>query len=457
MTQRRREFLRQLTGTGSSLALCTAFAHFDGRLLAEDRAPFDGFGPLRAAVDETTGLPLIKLPEGFRYVSYGWTNEAMSDGSPTPSAHDGMAVIQEADNEIVLCRNHEVGAPARAFGRESESYDRFGGGGCTNLVFDRQQEKFTSSRPSLSGTIKNCAGGATPWGTWLSCEETLDDPQTVLDGGNPLTKPHGFVFEVPVDGQSDPRPLEALGRFVHEAVAIDPVSGIVYLTEDTGTAGFYRLIPTTPGDLHAGGKLQMMAARRISDVRKNVAAQAQFDVHWVDVDDPLLAHSPGTIDGLGVFGQGKAKGGLTFARLEGCAVHDGIVFITATSGGHAQSGQLWRYDPREEQLRLVYESPSPEILDMPDNIAISPRGGVLMCEDGDYHLQRLQVLTTEGHLFPLAENNLQLEGLHGHRGDFRSSEWAGPTFSADGQWLFVNIQTPGVTLAITGPWREGLI
>jgi secreted PhoX family phosphatase len=210
-------------------------------------------------------------------------------------------------------------------------------------------------------------------------------------------------------------------------------------------------------DLVAGGRFQMMKSPQTGDVRKDVARDKTFDVSWVDIPDRLRAHSLGTQDGKGVYSQGKQRGGLTFARLEGVAVHDGKVFITATSGGNAEAGQVWQYDPSEEQLKLIFESPGSEVLDMPDNMAVSPRGGILLCEDGDYRLQRLQVLTTEGHLFPLAVNNLQLDGLHGHRGDFRSSEWAGATFSADGEWLFVNIQTPGVTLAITGPWRDGLI
>ncbi len=457
MKQPRREFMRSIASGGASAALCNAFLHFDGRASACDNPREIGFGPLRAVADESTGLPLIQLPDGFRYLSYGWTNEPMSDGTATPGAHDGMAVIQEIDNTIILCRNHEIGSPSPAFGPEGNRYDPYGAGGCSNLTFDRVAEKFVSALPSLCGTVKNCAGGASPWGTWLSCEETLDDPQTELEGDNPLRKPHGFVFEVPADGQTAPKPIEALGRFVHEAVAVDPNSGIVYLTEDTSTAGFYRLLPTVRGDLHAGGKLQMLAVPRVSDVRRKVATHAIFDTFWVDIEDPLRAHSPGTVDCLGVYQQGKSRGGLTFARLEGCAVHDGKVYITATSGGDAEAGQLWQYEPSEERLTLIYESPAPEVLDMPDNIAVSPRGGILMCEDGNYRLQRLQVLTSNGKLFSLAENNLQLDGIHGHRGDFRSSEWAGASFSKDGKWLFVNIQTPGVTLAITGPWRDGLI
>ncbi len=455
----RREFLNKMVGGASAAAISSAFFQFNGRVNAGDQGTAIGFGQLHEVNDATTGLPLVKLPEGFRYLSFGWTNEPLSDGRPTPGAHDGMAVISESEDEIVLCRNHEIGSPGQTFWEPANSYDVSAGGGCTNIVFNRKLERVTSAKQSLAGTVKNCAGGATPWGSWLSCEETVVDSNTQLKNGvrNTFTKPHGFVFDVPADGQASPKPIESLGRFVHEAVAVDPKSGVVYLTEDANTAGFYRMIPNDPRDLHAGGKFQMMAAKQSQDVRTGLKSEALFDVKWVDIPDRLRAHSSGTQDGLGVFTQGKSQGALTFARLEGCAIHGGKVFITATSGGDAKAGQLWQYDPAEEQLKLIYESPSSEVLDMPDNLAVSPRGGILLCEDGDYKLQRLQVLTTNGNLFPLAVNNVQLDGLHGHRGDFRSSEWAGATFSADGKWLFVNIQTPGVTLAITGPWRNDLI
>lgn len=459
-TTNRRNFLRDsLTGGLSSAAVLGAFSQFLGCVQADESPQTTGFGPLSPTSDATTGLPLLQLPEGFRYCSFGWTNEPLSDGTPTPGAHDGMAVIQEKDDQIVLCRNHELSDPGKAFGRVDRSYDRSGAGGCTNLVFDRRAEKFRSAYVSLSGTVKNCAGGVTPWGSWLSCEETVVGPESSLEDGveNPFTRPHGFVFDVPVQASETPQPIESLGRFVHEAVAIDPASQIVYLTEDRDTAGLYRMVPDQPGDLHAGGKFQMLATKQTRDVRRGIDPQQVFDVYWVDIEDRLRAHSPGTQDELGVYTQGRDAGGLTFARLEGCAFHDGHLFLTATSGGDAQAGQVWKYDPREEQLTLIFESPAVDVLDMPDNMAISPRNGILLCEDGKQIPQRIQVLTADGKLFPLAANNVRLEGLHGHRGDFRDSEWAGATFSADGTWLFVNLQTPGVTFAITGPWQEGLI
>ncbi|MCR9291253.1 MAG: PhoX family protein [bacterium] len=451
--QHRRSFLTKLSASATAAAIGSAFSELSGRLAFAESSLANLYGELVETPDQTTGESLLRLPEGFRYWSYGWTNQPMSTGEPTPGAHDGMAVISEMDDQIVLCRNHEIGSPGSAFWKH-HAYDGFAAGGCTNLVFDRKKEVFIDSRPSLAGTVKNCAGGATPWNTWLSCEETVVGPETKLDDmdTNPLQKSHGYVFEVPVAGQLNPKPLLSLGRFVHEAVAVDPETHIVYLTEDAGTAGLYRFLPERKSDL-GSGRFQMLCARQALDVRKGVAQGSVFDVSWVDIPDRLRAHSPGTQDGLGVFQQGRERGGLTFARLEGVAIHDGKVFITATSGGDAEAGQVWQYDPKQEQLRLLFESPSSEVLDMPDNMCVSIRGDILLCEDGDYVPQRLQLLTPDGKLSPFAENNLRLNGMFGHSGDFRGSELAGATFSKDGQWLFVNIQTPGVTLAITGPWK----
>jgi secreted PhoX family phosphatase len=453
----RRDFLRR-----SSVVAAAALFPFDSlrrRIAAGDqpRSAKD-YGPLRAARDATTGLDLLKLPPDFRYLSFGWTGDRMDDARPTPPLHDGMAVVGRDGDQCVLIRNHEIDSSGAPIVPVEAAYDPRGAGGCTRLVFDCRSERLVAHAAALGGTVKNCAGGPTPHGSWLSCEETVLGPGDVRKGKRvDFEKPHGFVFEVPGDGGAVSKPIVEMGRFVHEAVAIDLATGVVYLTEDQDeTAGFYRFLPKDAGRLADGGRLQMMAVPSQPDLRAGVPLDRPFDVSWVDVDDPSVAHSPNGPDGLGVFTQGRGRGGATFARLEGAWYGCERVFFCSTSGGDAKLGQVFEFDPARQTLRLVFESPAPEVLSGPDNVTVSPRGGVLLCEDSDAAPQRLMGLTPAGEIFPFAENAIQLAGApNGFRGDFRDQEWCGATFSPDGQWLFVNIQNPGVTFAITGPWDRG--
>jgi secreted PhoX family phosphatase len=408
------------------------------------------YGPLSPVKDATTGLPLLELPEGFRYTTFGWTGDPLDDGTWTPPAHDGMAAFAGENGRIVLVRNHEVG-PGRPF--SEKPYDRNAGGGTTTLVFDPASERLVSAHASLSGTIRNCAGGPTPWNTWLSCEESLAGPADRF----PQPRQHGYVFEVPLTGVSNAEPIKAMGCFVHEAAAVDPRTGIVYQTQDRAQAGLYRFVPKTPGRLADGGRLEMLAVdgRQRFDTSRGQQADVFYRIRWVDIPDPDRAHDRST-DGLGVLQQGLDRGGATFSRLEGAWFGDGRLFVTATDGGDARMGQVWEIDPERSVLRLMFESNGTASLNMPDNVTVSPRGGLVLCENGNAMVQHVHGLTRDGRIFRFARNNVRLAGeRNGLRGDFTTMEFAGATFSPDGRWLFVNVQVPGITCAITGPWAEG--
>ena len=411
-----------------------------------------GCGPLAAVRDEATGLPLLALPSGFRYSSFSWTGDLMADGAKTPPRHDGMAAFAAAGDRIRLVRNHEVMEGTGAFA-PGEAYDPAAGGGTTTLELDAKTGRFLTARASLTGTFLNCAGGPTPWGSWLTCEET-----TVGPGEGRLAKSHGWIFEVPSGAPGRPVPLRAMGRFTHEAIAVDPSTGIVYETEDRGISGLYRFLPKTPGALAAGGRLEMLAVegRTRFDTRRGMRPGEDLPVSWVPIDEPEKVHYDRELeDGHGVFYQGAARGAAQFARLEGAWWGEGRLFFTSTSGGKAQRGQVWQLDPKPSRLTLVYESPGEAELDGPDNLCVSPRGGLVICEDGERE-QYVRGLSRDGRIFSFARNTVVLKGeRNGIAGDFSDQEFAGACFSPDGQWLFVNIQTPGITFAITGPWRDG--
>ncbi len=433
-----------------------------GRLLAHAGASTSahpGYGPLRAVRDMNTGLPLLKLPEGFSYTTFGWTNELMADGQKTPDSHDGMGVVRADGDVLTLVRNHEVGAGWGSFAPAAGTYDPPCGGGTATLRFDTRRAALVDSRPSLGGTVNNCSGGITPWGTWLSCEEFVSaaGSVTLASVDRVLSRDHGFVFEVPADGLSKAEPILAMGQFKHEAVSIDPATGIFYLTEDQEpVAGFYRMIPTVRDQPLRGGRLQMLKAVGAPDLRSGRRVGERLRVEWVEIDQPTQGVEANG-GPRGVQAQGLAGGASRFTRLEGCIAGDGKVYFTATNGGDAACGQVWAYHPGAEILELVFESPDPAVLDFPDNVVLSPRGGLVICEDSEQEIQRLYGMTGAGGLFEFCRNNVRLDGIGGFAGDFRDSEWAGACFSPDGKWMFANVQSPGFTVAITGPWKDGLI
>ncbi|MCI0346054.1 MAG: PhoX family protein, partial [Chloroflexi bacterium] len=390
-----------------------------------------------------------------------------------------------------LIRNHEINNPGAAFGDPANAYDTMARGGCTTSIVSDGGE-VNEAWTSLNGTMVNCAGGRMPWGAWISCEETVNGPDVGPDftgaSNIPLTRPHGFIFEVPTSGISSAEPIRSAGRFPHEAVAFDPDDGLLYLTEDNFAfpSGFYRYTPPSnpmvSGSLEDGGQLQMLKVVGVDNAHLEAAQAngATYDVEWVDIDEPWREFdftpgltAPTTNDTALQFvsTQGRALGAAGFSRLEGSVYDRGEIFFVSTQGGGAAetgpellagygngTGQVWAYRPSDQTLTCVFQSPSNAVLDFPDNITTSNRGTVILCEDsaGDNFVRGL---SRNGQLFDISLNRLRRNGgplgADGLTAPRFGEEFAGSTFSNNGMTLFVNIQaSQGVTFAIYGNWPK---
>ncbi len=446
---------------------------------------------LQPVADLRDGIVRLHLPSDFQYRSFHDNDVVaptppitLTDGTVLPGRHDGMGAFSGPDGNVWLVRNHEVGASAGAvaFGPGTPYDARAGGGTTTTQVTPKGEvlEAFTS----LNGTMTNCSGGVMPWGSWITCEETVNGPDVGPDfTGAPntqLQKRHGFIFEVPAGGQSDRTPITSAGRFAHEAAAYSPDEGFVYLTEDNFAfpSGLYRYLPPenpmTAGRLLNGGRLQMLkvVGQTEAHLEATQSIGASYPVEWVDIEDPDPTfpfvpgvQAPTTNNEALVFvgNQGRALGAAGFSRLEGASYTKGEIFFTSTQGGGAAetgpellagygngAGQVWSYDPRRSRLTCRYQSLSTANLELPDNITSrNDRGAILICEDGpvENYIRRLDA---NGELLDVALNQLRRNATNAPR---FAEEFAGATFSPSGDTLFVNIQaTLGISFAIWGPW-----
>ena len=460
MTLSRREFIRKARSVG---LFYTSFA----------------VAGCASAHSANLNFPLLKdkkklldLPEGFTYTLISETGGKMSDGFYRPGSPDGMACFAHptSADKCILLRNHEIwpstvmGSPfgksnklfkkldrTKLYGKKKDGRPFFGG--VTKVIYNLKTNQLEEDFLVLTGTAANCAGGETPWGSWLSCEEQM------LTAAETDDKYHGFVFEVPASatGLVDPEPIIGMGRFAHEAAAVDPATGIVYLTEDNGKGLFYRYIPHVKGEMHKGGRLQALALKGWKSANTTnwpkdwggsgfgrIKQGQTFDIEWIDMED---VESPNG----DLAARGHAAGAAQFCRGEGMAygvrpgTDTGEIFFNCTQGGAFRAGQVWKYAPGPDgadgKLTLVFESPGADTLDMNDNLAFAPWGDLILCEDGPGN-QYLRGLTPEGKIYDLARN--------AHKD---KAEFCGACFSPDGRTMFVNVQNPGMTYAIRGPWE----
>jgi uncharacterized protein len=410
---------------------------------------YAGYGALKP---DPAGF--LDLPEGFSYRVISRLGDTMDDGGTVPDRADGMGCFDLGGGEIALVRNHELqprhdaGGPiAKGFGKREGA---FVPGGTTTIVLDAKTLQVKRQFRSLGGTIRNCSGGVTPWGSWLTCEESPTGPGQT--NGEGLERNHGWVFEVPASatGLVDPVPLTAMGRFNHEAAAVDPATWIVYLTEDRDDGVLYRFLPKTPGKLADGGRLQAMVVEGLTDTRnwpKTAGAAAmpvgkRYRVSWVDLDEVEAPKDD-------LRQRAAAKGAALVARGEG--LHMGVgrgqseVFACCTSGGAAELGQILKLSPgnagQPDTLELFFESESTDQFNFGDNLTVAPSGHLLVCEDQytDVVDNHIRGITPDGRAYNIARLRAQ-------------TELAGACFSPDGKVLFVNAYGPTATLAITGPW-----
>ena len=466
----RRRFLRTAAATSAAFAGLPALS----ARTRDDQAQaylsqVEGYGPLHR---DPAGL--FDLPQDFSYRVLSEMGQEMDDGLLTPGDFDGMACFQGADGLITLLRNHELHpdeVEKSAFGPNAERLDRIDRsriwdwaapgaphlGGVTHLLVDPVTLEVRSHYLSLAGTSTNCAGGPTPWGSWISCEETT------RRAGDYAGKDHGFCFEVPAGatGLVEPVAIRAMGRFRHEAVAVDPRNSIVYLTEDLSgrPALFYRYLPDAPGELVRGGRLQALAirGRPSADTRNRdggpdpIPVGEWLETEWIDLD-----HVEAPDDDLA--DRGFAAGAAWFTRGEGLWWGDGECYFACTDGGPQRLGQIWRYQPSPNEggpdemaapgrVQLFVQSDDARVMEKCDNLCIAPWGDIIVVEDGDGD-QFIRGVTPQGQVYTIGRN--AASDASGEK-----SEITGPCFSPDGSTLFFNVQKdPGRTFAVRGPWAS---
>ena len=432
----RRNFL-SLTGVGAAgFLLASPLKNLQANFANGKSTASTKFGSL---VPDPQGI--IDLPQGFKYRVISSVRTKMDDGNLVPDLHDGMAAFPGTKRTTILVRNHELSPVlSKPLNPDLPKYDSLSPGGTTTVIVDRDRQ-LQKHFISLAGTNRNCGGGSTPWNSWISCEEDIATPYPppgytladVLPYWGKVERKHGYNFEVPTTGEIvKPVPLVAMGRFRHEAIAVDPKTGYIYQTEDQLDSCLYRFRPHDSQNLQAGGILEALVIQDFPQIDTSVdlTIGKPYAVRWVKLEDVDPQH-----DTLRY--EAQSKGAALFKRGEGICYGNGEIYWTCTNGGRAEVGQIFRYNSAQERVELFIESPGSEVFDYPDNLIVAPFGDLIVCEDGVGE-QFLVGITPQGQYYRLARNA------------FNNSEFAGICFSPDGKTMFVNIYKPGMTLAIWG-------
>jgi uncharacterized protein len=451
----RRRFVQGSAAVGGALAMGGPLSALAAQTAQGKPKKVSGYGPLQPTPEQTTGDVYLELPPGFKYKIISRQNDPMDDGNPTPGIFDGMAAYRGKHKSTILVRNHENRSRDGEIIVEVPDELRYDPdpnvrGGNTKLVVGPDRE-VNEAFAVLGGTHTNCAGGLTPWRTWITCEEIFNYG-SVENNTTPGTgAPHGYCFEVDADadGPVEPVPIVEAGRFSHEAVAW--LGGYLYETEDRGNACFYRFKPASrvrgAGDLaEHGGTLQALVVSGQPNFDANLANPGDaFEVEWVTIEEPdPLTDTVRT--------EAQDKDAAIFDRTEGIWSTGGRLYFDCTTGGEGQFGQVWEFRPQGASggtLKLIFESPSADVLDAPDNLVIVPHTGhVFVQEDGGGE-QFIRGITRGGSIYDFARTVLN------------ETEFCGGTFSPDGKTFFVNQQGDredenGDPSTDPGPTLEGL-